>query len=158
MVLLSSRFITILLKGSDIVYIIKQTSIVNTTYMPGRKILYLVIHYTAGVSSKKGSARSSASWFANPNAGGSADYIVDEYEFVQFNPDPLNRYCWAVGGSKYNTKGGRLYGVAKNANCISLEICSTNTTGKITYPNDPRYSFTDAVLDRAVEATKYLMK
>ena len=126
--------------------------------MPGRKILYLAIHYTAGVSSKKGSARSAASWFANPNAGGSADYIVDENEFVQFNPDPYNRYCWAVGGGKYNTKGGRLYGVAKNANCISLEICSTNTTGKITYPNDPRYSFTDAVLNRAVEVTKYLMK
>lgn len=138
--------------------IIKQTGTANTTYMPGRTIPYLAIHYTAGVSSKKGSARSSASWFANPNAGGAADYIIDEYEFVQYNPDPRNRYCHAVGGGKYNTKGGKLYGVAKNSNCISLEICSTNTSGKITYPNDPHYSFTDAVFNRAVEATKYLMK
>ena len=138
--------------------IIKRTSTTNTTYLKGRKILYLAIHYTAGVSSKSGSARSSASWFANPNAGGSADFIVDENEFVQFNPDPRNRYCHAVGGSRYNTKGGRLYGVAKNSNCISLEICSTNTTGKITYPNDPHYSFSDVVLNRAVEVTKYLMK
>lgn len=138
--------------------IIKQTGTANTTYMPGRTIPYLAVHYTAGVSSKKGSARSTASWFANPNAGGAADYIIDEYEFVQYNPDPRNRYCHAVGGGKYNTKGGKLYGVAKNSNCINLEICSTNTVGKITYPNDPHYSFTDAVLNRAVEATKYLMK
>ena len=137
--------------------IVKQTGIANTTASPGRKIEYLAIHYTAGVSSKAGSARGCASWFANPAADGSADYIVDEEELVQYNPDPVNRYCHAVGGSKYNTQGGRLYGIAKNSNCISLEICSTNSKGKITYPNDPAYSFTDRVLEKAVEAVKYLM-
>ena len=135
----------------------KQTGTANTTASPNRIISYLVIHYTAGVSCSKGSARSCASWFANPSAGGSADYIVDEGELVQYNPDPYNRYCWAVGGGKYNTKGGQLYGIAKNSNCISLEICSRNRTGKITYPNDPNYSFTDTVMVMAERATKYLM-
>ena len=136
----------------------KQTGTANTTYSPGRQIKYLAIHYTAGVSCKSGSAASCASWFANPNAGGSADYIVDEGGLVQYNPDPHNRYCWAVGGSKYNTQGGRLYGIAKNANCVSLEICSGNKVGKITYPNDPNYYFTTAVEAKAIEATKYLME
>ena len=138
--------------------IIKQTGTANTTYAPGRRIEYLAIHYTAGVSSKAGSASGSAIWFANPAADGSADYIVDEETFIQYNPDPYNRYCHAVGGAKYNTQGGRLYGVAKNSNCISLEICSTNSKGKITYPNDPAYSFTDKVVERAIEATKQLME
>ena len=137
--------------------VIKQTGTANTTYSPGRQIKYLAVHYTAGVSCKAGAAASCASWFANPSAGGSADYIVDEGGLVQYNPDPRNRYCWAVGGGKYNTKGGRLYGVAKNSNCVSLEICSGNKTGKITYPNDPNYYFTTAVLAKAIEATKYLM-
>lgn len=138
--------------------IIKQTGTANTTSAPGRQILYLAVHYTAGVSSKPGSASGCAAWFANPAAGGSADYIVDEEELVQYNPDPVNRYCHAVGSkSKYNTQGGRLWGIAKNSNCISLEICSTNSKGKITYPNDPAYSFTDRVLEKAVEAVKYLM-
>ena len=137
--------------------IIKHTGTANTTYAPGRLIKYLAIHYTAGVSCKAGAAASCAAWFARADAGGSADYIVDEAELVQYNPDPHNRYCHAVGGSKYNTKGGRLYGVAKNSNCISLEICSGNKTGKITYPNDPNYYFTTAVLAKAIEATKYLM-
>ena len=138
--------------------VIRQTGTANTTYSPGRQIQYLVIHYTAGVISKRGSASGCASWFANPSAGGSADYIIDEETFIQYNPDPLNRYCHAVGGSRFNTKGGRLYGIAKNANCVSLEICSTNTKGKITYPNDYAYSFTDEVLQKAVEVVKYLME
>ena len=138
--------------------IVKQTGTANTTSSPNRPIDYIVIHYTAGVSSKQGSARGCASWFGNPSAQASADFIVDDVQMVQYNSDIRNRYCWAVGGSKYNTKGGRLYGVAKNLNCVSIEVCSTNTTGKITYPNDPAYSFTSAVIDRAVELTQYLMK
>lgn len=137
--------------------VIKQTGTANTTYSPGRQIKYLAIHYTAGVSCSAGSASGCASWFANPAAGGSADYICDERDLIQYNPDPLNRYCHAVGGSRYNTKGGRLYGVAKNSNCISLEICSGNKTGRITYPNDPNYYFTTQVLAKAIEVTKYLM-
>lgn len=138
--------------------IIKQSGTANTTYAPGRKIEYLAIHYTAGVSSKAGSASGCASWFARPDAGGSADYIVDEETLIQYNPDPLNRYCHAVGGDRFNTQGGRLYGIAKNRNCVSLEICSTNSKGKITYPNDPAYSFTEKVVERAIEVTKQLME
>ena len=138
--------------------VIKQTGTANTTYAPGRVIKYLAIHYSAGVSCAAGSASGCASWFANPAADGSADYICDERDLIQYNPDPLNRYCHAVGSkSKYNTKGGRLWGIATNANCISLEICSGNRTGKITYPNDPNYYFTAAVVAKAIEATKYLM-
>lgn len=138
--------------------VIRQTGTANTTYAPGRKILYLAVHYTAGVSSKAGSASGCASWFSNPDAGGSADYIVDEESLIQYNPDPLTRYCHAVGGSRYNTMGGRLYGIARNANCVSLEICSTNAKGVITVPNDAAYSFTDKVLERAKEAVLYLMQ
>ena len=138
--------------------IIKQIGTANTTYAPGRTIKYIVEHYTAGVSSKKGSARSSASWFGNPVAEASADFIVDDVDIVQYNGDIENRYCWAVGGARYNTKGGSLYGIAKNANCISIEICSTNSTGKITYPNDPHYSLSDAAVNNAIQLTKHLMK
>ena len=138
--------------------VVKQTSTAHTTYSPGRAITYLAVHYTAGVSCKAGSARGCASWFANPAAGGAADYIVDEAELVQYNPDPRNRYCAAVGGAKFNTKGGRLYSIAKNSNVISLEICSGNKSGNITFPNDPKYYFTEAVINKAIEAVQYLMQ
>ena len=139
--------------------IIKKTSTHNTTAAKGRTIKYLAIHYTAGVTSKKGSARNTASWFMNPASKGSADFIVDDVEIVQYNPDPSSRYCWAVGDKKYtNHKGGSLYGIAKNSNTISIEICSSSKDGKVHDGNDSRWYFTDAAVDRAVELAKYLMK
>lgn len=141
-----------------VIDIIKRFSYTNLTHWPGRPHTFIAIHYTAGVTSKRGAARSAADWFANPNAQGSADFIVDDVETVQFNPDLDNYYCWAVGGSRYNTKGGRLYGTAFNCNTISIEICSINDTGRMTQANDGHYSFSDAALDRAEELTKYLMQ
>ena len=102
--------------------IIKQTGTANTTYSPGRKIEWLFIHYSASTSSKRGAASGMCSWSANPAAGGSADFAVDDETMYQYNPDIKNRYCWAVGGSKYSymstSLGGKYYGVANNNNSI----------------------------------------
>ena len=138
-------------------YITQKTSTHNTTASKGRKIAYIVIHYTAGVSSKSGSALSTANYFATSDREASADFIVDDFYIVQYNPDPRNRYCWAVGGAKYGNKGGRLYGIAKNTNCVSIEICSTNSTGKMQSANSPTYSFTASALKNALELTRHLM-
>ena len=140
------------------VNIIKRTATTNTTAALGRSIRYIVWHYTAGTSSEKGAALNTADWFARSEAQASADYIVDDAEMVQYNPDPLNRYCWAVGGANYGNKGGSLYGTAQNGNCISIEICCNNSSGRITYSNDPRYTFSDAAVANALELTYYLMQ
>lgn len=137
--------------------IIQRNGSNNMTKSPNRTVSYIVEHYTAGTTSKNGSARGNADWFNNVSAQASADFIVDDNEIVQFNGDILNQYCWAVGGNKYSTSGGSLYGQAKNANCISIEICSNNKTGKMTYANDPNYYFTDASINNAITLTKYLM-
>ena len=100
--------------------IIKKTSTANTTGSKGRKIKYIVEHYTAGVTSKQGSAKNTAAYFSNPSVNASADFIVDDVDIVQYNPDPANRYCWSVGGKKYNNKGGRLYKTVTSANSISI--------------------------------------
>ena len=138
----------------------KSVSAHNTTRCPGRAIAWIPIHFTAGTNSRPRAALNVAEWFRDPdNKSGSADFIVDDAIQVQYNPDPRNRYCWAVGGRKYpNSKGGSLYGVVTNRNSISVEICSTSKTGKVLKENDPGWSFTDAALDRAVELVRYLMK
>lgn len=139
--------------------ITSKTSTHNTTASKNRSILYLVIHYTAGTTSKKGSAANTASYFSTTENQASADFIVDDSTIVQYNPDPANRYCWHCGGNKYTTtKGGSLHGVAKNANSIGIEICSTNSTGTVKDANDSTWSFTDAAVAKAVELTKYLME
>lgn len=138
--------------------ITKKTTTSKTTYVPGRTISFIVIHYTAGVTSKKGSASNVAAYFRDSNADASADFIVDDSTIVQYNPDIKNRYCWSVGGGRLSTKGGKYYGKATNRNTINIEICSGNTTGRITSANDRYFYFTGAAVKNAVELTKYLMK
>ncbi|MCC8137309.1 MAG: N-acetylmuramoyl-L-alanine amidase [Clostridiales bacterium] len=138
--------------------IVKKTGTANTSASAGRSIQYIVIHYTAGVSSKSGTAADTAAWFASSSAKASADFIVDDATIVQYNPDPANRYCWAVGGKKQNSRGGSLYGTAKNANCVSIEICSANSTGTVKEANDATWSLSGAAVAKAAELTKYLME
>lgn len=138
--------------------IIECTNMANTTELKNRKIKYIVIHYTAGITSRSGTAKSNARYFAKETTKASADFIVDDENIVQYNPDIKNRYCWHCGGSKYKTKGGSLYKVCTSANSIGIEMCSTNSAKKVTNPNDTNWYFTDSVIDNCVELTKKLMK
>jgi N-acetyl-anhydromuramyl-L-alanine amidase AmpD len=130
-----------------------------TTYYANRPHTFIAIHFTAGITSRIGSARNTAAWFANPvNKNGSADYIVDDAETVCYNDDP-NRYCWGVGDdSRKYSKGGRLYGIAKNRNTVSIEICSSSRTGTVEQANSAAWYFTDAAINNALELTVHLMR
>ena len=139
--------------------IVKQTSTYHTTALKNRKIKYIVIHYTAGVNSKSGHAVSTAKWFATTDREGSADFIVDDTTAVQYNADIENRWSWHCGGSKLkSSKGGSLNGICTNQNSIGIEVCSSTPDGKTYAANNQNWYFTDAVVDKAVELTKYLMK
>ena len=137
--------------------IINKFSTVHTTAKKNRDIKYIVIHYTAGVTSRAGSALNTANYYPQSN-NVSADFTVDDTSAVCYNGDITNRYTWHCGGSKYATKGSSLYGKCTNANSIGIEICSTNSTEKMQNANDKSYSFTPAVINNAVELVKQLMK
>lgn len=122
---------------------------VHISKKPGRKIKYLVIHYTAGASSAKGAAEKNRNVFLNREA--SADFCVDDDTIIQVNPDPRNFYCWAVGDGK-----GK-YGI-NNSDCISIEICSNlkkGTTAKV--PNHEGWYFTDEAVNKAIALSRYIM-
>lgn len=139
--------------------IIYRTGTNCTTYLANRPHQFLAIHYVASVKSTKGSALNVAAWFANPqNRNGSADWIVDDELIVCYNDDP-NRYCWAVGDdSRRNSKGGRLYGLARNKNTVSIEICNGSKSGKVESANSANNYFTDAAVQNALNLAAYLMK
>lgn len=125
-----------------------------------RKPKYLAIHFTASSNSKPGKAQSIYNTFINRKA--SADFVVDDRDIVQFNPDIENYYCWAVGDTKQISKGGaKFYDKAYNKNTISIEICSTcnpATTNTVNKPNHDGWSFTKETLDNAVKLAKIIMK
>ena len=131
---------------------------VHITPSRGRAIKYLAIHFTAGSSSKEGRAMTTKRTFETRDA--SADFCVDDRDIVQFNPDPKNYYCWAVGDAKKQTTGGAKFnGLATNSNTISIEICSSCKYGySLAVPNHEGWYFTKEVLDNAVKLTKLLMQ
>ena len=118
-----------------------------------RVIKYLAIHYTAGATSKAGAARAVKRVFEQRKA--SADFAVDDKEIVQFNPDPTNYYCWAVGDKK---AAGALADVT-NRNTISIEICSNLAKGtSAAVPNHSGWHFTDAAIENALKLARILMR
>src|SRR5574344_1239917 len=122
---------------------------------------WLVIHYTAGTQSRQGAARNNAAMFARPSTEASADYIVDDAECVQYNPNPCVYYCWAVGdtdASRTNALAAKYKGKATNGNCISIEMCSSKRDGGASYKaTDTDWYFTDAVINNTVELARWLM-
>lgn len=147
-----------LLQKDDINIIHKHLS-VHITKCPNRPIKYLSIHFTAGSNSKPGKALTMYNTFTTRSA--SADFVVDDKDIVQFNPDLSNYYCWAVGDAKKKTRGGALNRKAVNKNTLSIEICSTcvpSTTLAVNTPNHTGWSFTEAALNNAAKLAKYLIK
>ena len=134
----------------------------NITRQDNRKIEWIVLHYTAGTISAKGTAQNVAAYFAKTGNQASADFIVDDGEIVQYNPDLTNYYCWAVGGSKYtslsNSLAAKYYGQCKNNNSISIEMCSRKKNTSTLNASDDDWYLTQETIDNAVKITKYLMK
>ena len=130
----------------------------HITPLRNRPIKYIAVHYTAGCTSRKGTALNARNVFLNRKA--SADFVVDDGSIVQINPDLQNYYCWSVGDKKNPySGGGRLYGVATNRNTISIEVCSNVKSGfSVNYANHEGWYFTEASLDNALKLIRHLMK
>ena len=73
----------------------------NTTALANRDVSWIVFHYTAGTTSKKGSALNLASCYKAGSLVASSDFTVDDATVVQYNRDIKNRYTWGVGGKRY---------------------------------------------------------
>ena len=143
---------------SDSINITKGYINTHISKLANRQIKYIAIHYTAGGSSKPGTALSVRNVFLQRNA--SADFVVDDATIVQINPDLKNYYTWSVGDKKNPyTNGGRLYGKATNRNTISIEICSNlKPSYSANAANHEGWYFTKESINNALKLTKYLMK
>lgn len=140
----------------------------NMTPVKKRDIKYIALHYTAGNSSSSGSACRTKF-----PANCSADFIIDDSEVYQYNPDLDHYFTWAVGVSDPQIKdkyvdeakargmndAASLYGNARNANTISIEMCS-NYNGerpKNASPLDPNFYLTEATLGNTAKVVAYLL-
>lgn len=144
----------------------RNLSPINLTPAKNRVIKYIALHYTAGNSSAPGEATR-----VTFRGNCSSDFIVDDGEIYQFNPDLDNYNCHAVGvNSKEELENyirtakipnpARLYRTATNKNTISIEMCS-NFNGKRpkdVSPYDRRFSLSEATLANTAKLVAYLLK
>lgn len=108
-----------------------------------RDIKFIVIHYTAGNGD---TAKNNGLYFKNNLTGTSAHFFVDRDGKI-VKSVPLNYTAWAVGGAKYNTKGGKFYKTATNSNSVSIELCDN-------LKKDP----SEAQIKAVIKVIKYIRK
>ena len=120
------------------------------------KIEYIYIHYVGAT----GDAKANIDYYNQlSTTSASADFYVGHGgDIWQYNMDPEHRYCWAVGGGRQSSHGGEYFGIAKNANGISIEMCVRNKINGRQSANAPSWYFEMATVDACVKLTKYLMK
>lgn len=112
------------------------------------EIRYLIYHYTGNDGD---TAANNANYFKNNVVEASAHYFVDDDSVTQSVPDLTIAY--AVGGDKWadcaQTGGGSMYGIIKNRNSISIEMCDTKRDGTL--------MATEETQARAIELGRALM-
>ncbi len=139
-------------KTDTIMTIDNKYSTTEKTSRRTKKIEYIVIHYTAGTSSKDGSALRTINHWKGSDRQASADFVIDDKNILQYNASLEDRYTWAVGNPKPNVR-------CSNSNSISIEMCSTfnGDYSSSVKALDHRWSISDKVLNNTIELTKYLM-
>lgn len=110
-------------------------------------IKYIVIHYTGNDGD---TAENNGKYFqrdlkAEKLNVASAHYFVDDKEIIRSVPD--NHIAYSVEGTNY---GGRLHGIANNANTLNIELCDTVKNGTI--------APTKKTIDNALELVRAKIK
>lgn len=109
-------------------------------------IMYIVIHYTGA----EGTAKDNVNYFNGGNRNASADFFISQNgEIWQYNPNIEKQYSWHCGGGRQSAKGGKYFGMCKNANSIGIELCTHKQNGE--------WIFYDATITSARILVKYLM-
>lgn len=134
----------------------------NMTACVRPKIDYIVIHYTASTQAEKGTARAICEMFNRTSTQASADYVVDKATIIQYNTKPHKQYCWSVGGAKYTSMstslGGKFYGLCRNSNSISIEMCSQKRNKRSVSATDKDWSIPSEVKEHTIWLVRKLMK
>lgn len=107
-------------------------------------IKYLVIHYT---SNDGDSDEGNGKYFHNNVVKASAHYFVDDDSVTQSVYD--NYVAYSVGG-KCQSKHHPLYGVCKNSNSISIEMCDSVKNGVV--------EITDQTIENTMVLASIIMK
>lgn len=129
--------------------IVKDLTPINYTKKGDtRRIKYIVIHYFGSL----GTAEAVARYFRTAYRGASAHYSLDEGTNIYQSVEDGD-IAWHCG-----TSGTYYHRECRNSNSIGIEVRPRKVNTKSLKASDTDWYFTDDVLERLDEFTKYLMK
>ena len=111
-------------------------------------IKYIVIHYTAGNGD---SAKNNADYYAGNLIKASAHYFVDEGDTIYQSVSDYDT-AYSVGASTYK------HPLCRNANSISVEMCSRNANGSGRGAEDAGWYFKEETEKNAISLVRSLMR
>lgn len=120
-------------------------------------INFIVVHYTAGVSSKE--AKNTVAGWNNSESQASANYVVDRTKIVHTVPDDEQVYTWHCG-----TSGKYYHPTCRNSNSIGIEMQSDydgvfKNYDNLKYPEDwDKWYLREDVVENTAKLVAYLMK
>ncbi len=118
---------------------------------------FIVVHYTAGTSSKE--AKDSVAGWNSSSSQASANYVVDQKKIVHTVPDDELVYTWHCG-----TSGKYYHPTCRNSNSVGIEMQSDYDGkfpgySKLKYPTDwDKWYLRDEVVENTAKLVAYLMK
>lgn len=126
--------------------ITKMLTTYNYSSATNRQIKYIVIHYFGAL----GTAKNTATYFANAYRGASAHYCVDESSIYQCVED--KNISWHCGGDYY------YHDECRNSNSIGIEVRPLKVSSKTLNASDKDWYFTEKTIQNTVDLVKMLMK
>lgn len=119
----------------------------NRTAGNGRRIEYLVFHYTGTLAP----AGNNAKYYAGQYVGASAHYYLDAGPVIYQGVEDTDA-AWHCGASKY------IHPACRNANSIGIEMVPKKASAKTMLATDTDWSFDPATVDHAVALGRMLME
>lgn len=126
--------------------ITKMLTSYNYSNGNNRQIKYIVIHYFGAL----GTAKNTATYFANAYRGASAHYCVDESSIYQCVED--KDISWHCGGDNY------YHAYCRNSNSIGIEVRPLKINTSSIRADDRDWYFSEQTIKNTVDLVKMLMR
>lgn len=127
----------------------------NVVYCPrsNNDIKFLVVHYVGAL----GDAHANTEYYRTCLVKASADFWVGFNGDIWQGCDYRKYYSQAIGGGLQGSGPHPFYGVARNANQISIEMCVRKRSTRTMYATDKDWYFEKATIESAAELVAFLM-
>lgn len=119
-----------------------------------KDINFIVVHYVGAL----GDAKANTDYYKSGYVGASADFWVGFAGDIWQGNEYRVRYSYAIGGGLQGSGPHPYYGIARNSNQVSVEMCVRKRSTATMNATDRDWYFEKATVESSAELVAFLMK